>query len=123
VPNRNGMTTDHGLWPGDGIGHGGQPDVQARACMANCAPNAPPGAVLPMAARNAHGHSMGIAERLDRCAVRRRCDPDRLDFPPSRGAGTDRLWTNSAGSASWASSRDHLGFPSVQRLQRQVADF
>jgi S-disulfanyl-L-cysteine oxidoreductase SoxD len=55
MPNRNGMTTDHGLWPGSGMGNGGRPDVQATACMANCDPDAKPGAVLPPAARGAHG--------------------------------------------------------------------
>jgi S-disulfanyl-L-cysteine oxidoreductase SoxD len=55
MPNRNGMTTDHGLWPGAGMGNGGRPDVQEQACMSNCDPDARPGAVLPFAARDAHG--------------------------------------------------------------------
>ena len=39
LPNRQGMTTDHGLWPGDdGIGNGGIPDVQAERCMSDCRP-------------------------------------------------------------------------------------
>ena len=39
LPNRHGMTTDHGLWPGDGgIGNGGIPDVQAEGCMSDCRP-------------------------------------------------------------------------------------
>jgi hypothetical protein len=42
LPNRNGMTSDHGLWPGadeaaGGIGNGGVPDVQAVRCMVDCA--------------------------------------------------------------------------------------
>lgn len=41
LPNRNGMTTDHGLWPGapasaGGMGNGGTPDVHAQACMQDC---------------------------------------------------------------------------------------
>jgi cytochrome c len=41
MPNRNGMTTDHGMWPGapaakGGIGNGGKPDVKNTACMSNC---------------------------------------------------------------------------------------
>jgi cytochrome c len=41
LPNRYGMTTDHGLWPGTaaadgGIGNGGIPDVKAELCMRNC---------------------------------------------------------------------------------------
>jgi len=42
-------------WPGSGMGNGGRPAVQATACMAKCDPDAKPGAVLPLAARNAHG--------------------------------------------------------------------
>lgn len=42
LPNRNGMTTDHGLWAGasaeqGGMGNGGKPDIQAAACMKDCA--------------------------------------------------------------------------------------
>ena len=37
LPNRNGMTTDHGLWPGKLMGHGAKPDVKAVACMKDCA--------------------------------------------------------------------------------------
>ncbi len=41
LPNRHGMTTDHGLWPvgeaGDGdMGNGGIPDIQAERCMNEC---------------------------------------------------------------------------------------
>ncbi|MBM3110002.1 c-type cytochrome [Pseudomonas arcuscaelestis] len=42
LPNRHGMTNDHGLWPGapasqGGMGNGGTPDVQVEACMRDCA--------------------------------------------------------------------------------------
>jgi cytochrome c len=41
LPNRQGMTTNHGLWPGaaaadGGIGNGGLPDVRAEPCMRDC---------------------------------------------------------------------------------------
>ena len=41
LPNRHGMTTDHGMWPGasaakGGIGNGGKPDTKNTACMKNC---------------------------------------------------------------------------------------
>jgi len=47
LPNRNGMSTDHGLWPGasaadGGFGNGGVPDVQATACMHDCAAQVAP---------------------------------------------------------------------------------
>lgn len=43
LPNRHGMTTDHGLWPGapaaaGGMGNGGIPDIQAERCMNDCRP-------------------------------------------------------------------------------------
>ena len=61
LPNRNGMTTDHGLWPGapaakGGIGNGGKPDVKNTACMKNCKPQVLVGSTLPDYARNAHGN-------------------------------------------------------------------
>ena len=60
LPNRNGMTTDHGLWPGasaarGGIGNGGKPDVQNKACMKNCKTEVKIGSTLPDYARTAHG--------------------------------------------------------------------
>ena len=56
LPNRNGMTTDHGLWPGRGMGNGGKPDVKAVACMKDCATEAMVASFLPDHARNAHGN-------------------------------------------------------------------
>ncbi len=60
MPNRNGMTTDHGMWPGPsakkgGIGNGGVPDVKNVACMKNCKPEVQIGSTLPEYARTAHG--------------------------------------------------------------------
>lgn len=56
MPNRNGMTTDHGLWPGKGIGNGGKPDVKAVACMKDCAGGHDVKSALPDFARDAHGN-------------------------------------------------------------------
>jgi len=56
MPNRNGMTTDHGLWPGKGLGNGGKPDIKAVACMKDCATEAKVASLLPDHARNAHGN-------------------------------------------------------------------
>jgi len=56
LPNRNGITTDHGLWPGKEIGNGGKPDVQAPACMKDCASEVKVASSLPEFARNAHGN-------------------------------------------------------------------
>lgn len=56
LPNRNGLTTEHGLWPGKGMGNGGKPDVKVLACMKDCAPEPKLASVLPEFARNAHGN-------------------------------------------------------------------
>jgi cytochrome c len=56
LPNRNGMSTAHGLWPGRTLGNGGKPDIKATACMANCATEPTVASFLPDFARNAHGN-------------------------------------------------------------------
>jgi cytochrome c len=56
MPNRNGMTTEHGLWPGKGLGNGGKPDVKAVACMKDCVGEPNVASFLPDFARNAHGN-------------------------------------------------------------------
>ncbi len=74
LPNRNGMTTNHGLWPGKGLGNGGKPDVKPVACMVNCATEPKLASFLPDFARNNHGN---LAEQ------------QRL-VGPQRGADTTR---------------------------------
>ena len=56
LPNRNGMTTQHGLWPGRTIGNSGKPDVKAVACMKDCVAEPSVASFLPDFARNAHGN-------------------------------------------------------------------
>ena len=56
LPNRNGVTTDHGLWPGKGLGNGGKPDVKLVACLKNCAAEAKVASFMPDFARNNNGN-------------------------------------------------------------------
>ncbi len=61
MPNRNGMTTDHGMWPGaseakGGIGNGGKPDVTNVACMKDCKKEVVIASALPDYAQDAHGN-------------------------------------------------------------------
>ncbi len=56
LPNRQGLSTEHGLWPGLGMGRGGKPDVVAAACMKDCAGEVRVTSSLPEFARNAHGN-------------------------------------------------------------------
>jgi len=55
MPNRNGMTTKHAMWPGKGFGND-KPDTRAVACMTNCDTEPTVRSFLPDFARNAHGN-------------------------------------------------------------------
>lgn len=69
MPNRNGMTTDHGMWDVKG-----KPDVKSVPCMKNCKVEQDIRSSLPASARNVHGN---IAEQNRR-------------FGPVRGADTTK---------------------------------
>jgi len=56
LPNRNGTTTRHALWPGREFGGAARPDVQGSTCMRECAAEPVVGSFLPAFARNAHGN-------------------------------------------------------------------
>ena len=55
LPNRNGMTTAHAMWPGAGA-RNSKPDVKQLACMKNCASQAVVSSFLPDFAKDAHGN-------------------------------------------------------------------
>lgn len=56
MPNRNGMTTDHAMWPGKEFKGAAKPDVKAVACMSNCPVEGKVASMLPDFARNQHGN-------------------------------------------------------------------
>jgi cytochrome c len=56
MPNRNGMTTKHALWPGSEFGGTSKPDTSNVACMKDCVPEVKLASFLPEFARNAHGN-------------------------------------------------------------------
>ena len=56
MPNRNGMTTAHAMWPGKEFGGTAKPDVQGKTCMSNCAVDPKVVSFLPEHVRNAHGN-------------------------------------------------------------------
>jgi cytochrome c len=56
LPNRNGTTVDHALWPGKEIAGRSRPDVAATACMKDCRMETKVTSSLPDFARNAHGN-------------------------------------------------------------------
>jgi cytochrome c len=86
MPNRNGMTTDHGMWPGKGLGNGGKADVKAVACMKDCATEAKVASFLPDHARNAHGN---LAEQNRMVGAQLGADTTR-PAPPAGAAPAPR---------------------------------
>jgi cytochrome c len=93
MPNRLGMTTDHGLWPGKTMGNGGKPDVRATACMNNCATESKVASYLPEHARDAHGN---LAEQNRLVGAQRGVDTSRAKgdapvAPPSAHAEVQAL--------------------------------
>lgn len=57
LPNRNGVTTDHGLWFGKGFKtETRKADTNNTACTTNCAPDVKITSSLPEHARDAHGN-------------------------------------------------------------------
>jgi cytochrome c len=56
MPNRNGMTTDHNMWPGKEFKLAKKPDTQNVACMKDCVAEPKVASFLPDYARNAHGN-------------------------------------------------------------------
>jgi cytochrome c len=56
MPNRNGVTTAHALWPGKSLGKATAPDVKATACMHDCAAEPKVASLLPDFARNNNGN-------------------------------------------------------------------
>lgn len=104
LPNRNGVTTDHGLWPGKGQGNGGRPDVKAVACMKDCAPEAQVASVLPDFARNNNGN-LAEQQRLvgpQRGADTTRPPPADLAAAAASVATAPRPATRDAGAAALA---------------------
>jgi cytochrome c len=79
LPNRNGMTTDHGLWPGKTMGNA-KPDVIALACMSNCQAEPRLASFLPDFARNAHGN---LAEQNRLVGAQRGADTTRPAGAPA----------------------------------------
>ena len=56
MPNRNGMTAKHNMWPGKEFGGTKNSDTRNVACMKDCAPEQKVASLLPDFARNAHGN-------------------------------------------------------------------
>lgn len=103
LPNRSGMHTDHGLWPGRSLGNGGLPDVKAVACMKNCATELTVASFLPDFARNAHGN---LAEQNRGVGAQRGADTTRASGVAVAGVAMPAAATPRAAAAQ-ALARKH----------------
>ena len=87
LPNRNGVTRDHALWPGSGQGQR-KPDVQAAACMKDCVQEVKLASFLPDFARDAHGN---LAEQNRAVGAQKGADtskPASAATKPATATGT-----------------------------------
>lgn len=98
MPNRNGMTTRHHLWPGQGMG-GLAPDVQSVACMRNCAGEPDVASFVPDFARNAHGN---LAEQNRMVGAQHGADTSRPAGAPPAPAAAPAPAQRKAGGAPTA---------------------
>ena len=99
MPNRNGMTTQHALWPGKEFGGAVKPDTANTLCMKDCATELRLASLLPDYARNAHGN---LAEQNRSVGPQRGADTSR----PESKAGAP-VSSPPAASPSPAPSSDH----------------
>jgi cytochrome c len=104
LPNRNGVTTDHGMWPGRGMGNRGKPDVKAVACMKDCATEATVASFLPDFARNAHGN---LAEQNRLVGPQRGADTTRLPGDAPAAPAAPRPAPDAGGAAAVALAQKH----------------
>jgi cytochrome c len=100
MPNRNGMTTAHALWPGAGFGKSA-PDVRAVACMSNCEAEPKLASVLPDYARNAHGN---LAEQNRLVGAQHGADTSRAASAAAAAAPTTSATTSAAPPAATATA-------------------
>jgi cytochrome c len=106
MPNRNGVSTDHALWPGPGIAGQAKPDVLATACMKDCPVDTKVTSMLPTFARNAHGNLADQSRKVG----------------PQRGINTDTSTPAKqadAAAAAQVANASGVDAASAQALTRQ----
>ncbi len=104
MPNRNGMTTAHALWPGSELKPAPKPDVLAKACLRNCPVEAKVTSIMPDHARNAHGN---LSEQ------------NRL-VGPQRGVDTTRIAGATAAVPQAAAAAPAAAKAPVELLQKNT---
>lgn len=94
MPNRNGMTTDHGMWAGasaakGGMGNGGTPDVKNTACMKDCKAKVELVSALPEHARDAHGNLADQNRMIGPVRGQQTSEPAAPQGAPAAGPSAD----------------------------------
>ncbi len=107
LPNRDGMTVQHAMWPGRLAGQAAKPDVQGSACMKDCTNEPRVASLLPDHARNAHGN---LAEQ-------QRLVGPQLGVDTRRPAGSPPVRPGPAAPAAAAPAAD--GAAAAVALARQ----
>jgi cytochrome c551/c552 len=79
MPNRNGMTTDHALWPGNEFKGAKKPDTANKDCMKDCATEPKIASFLPDFARDAHGN---LAEQNRIVGAQKGADTTKPELKP-----------------------------------------
>ncbi|HOB65255.1 c-type cytochrome [Ottowia sp.] len=97
LPNRNGMSTAHAMWPGKELGGAAAPDVRATACMSNCGPEPKVASSLPDHARNNHGN---LREQNRTVGPQRGSDTTRAEGKLGDAAGPVKVVGPAGGAAS-----------------------
>lgn len=123
LPNRNGLTTQHGLWPGSEFGGRAKPDVQGNACMSNCIAEPRVASLLPEHARDAHGN---LADQNRLVGAQHGAVTTRSDVVPKRdaagGAGAAALALTGKHGCSGCHSMDGKGIgPSFREVAKKYA--
>jgi cytochrome c551/c552 len=114
LPNRNGMSTDHALWPGSEFGRRA-PDVTARACMHDCRAEPTIVSFVPDYARDAHGN---LAEQ-NRLVGPQRGVQTMAGRAPSRPAPTALLDQHACSACHGVDSK--LVGPSFKDISKKYA--
>jgi cytochrome c len=83
MPNRNGMTTEHAMWPGKEFKGAKKADTQNVACMKDCVAEPKVASFLPDYARNAHGN---LAEQNRLVGAQHGADTTKPEAKPGAAA-------------------------------------
>ncbi len=105
LPNRNGMSAKHALWPGSELGGLPRPDVRATACMSNCATEPKLASQLPAFARDAHGN---LREQNRTVGPQRGADTSRSEARLGEAAGPVKVVDASKNAASGSATASAL---------------